>query len=335
MGSVSAQTSQFKAPITVYKNHCLYEPIVPRIKAIRVITVDSLVGAEEHYSDVARNAPGFDGEKWLKLERKIAGLALGNIESNIHQLVLEPTIKRVHFTELSEELLNEFQAEAIILSGTLRDFDFYEEKLFTQFNNFIRNTSVPVLGICGGHQMIGQAFGATIVTLDDKLPSENRSGRHVEYQYRFVTITDCADPIFQGLSFHPEFDREGKHSNVIRVWQNHSMKLDHLPEGFKHLARGYLAEQQMMVLRTEKQLLYSVQFHIEKSFQDFSMDNYWNHRIESRDGRLIFENFMIEAARFVGKKDADIFAEEDALRDRNTVKSGQIENSGGNNLSGW
>lgn len=334
MGSVSAQTSQFKAPITVYKNYCLYEPIVPRIKAIRVITVDSLVGAEDHYSDVARNAPGFDGEKWLKLERKIAGLALGNIESNIHQLVLEPTIKRVHFTELSEELLKEFQAEAIILSGTLRDFDFYEEKLFEKFNNFIRSTSVPVLGICGGHQMIGQAFGATIVTLDDKLPSENRSARHVEYQYRFVTITDCSDPIFQGLSFHPEFDRAGKHSNVIRVWQNHSMKLNRLPEGFKHLARGYLAEQQMMVRRTDKQLLYSVQFHIEKSFQDFSMDNYWNHRIESRDGRMIFENFMIEAARFVGKKEEEIFADQQSLRDRNVVQAGSSESSG-NNLSGW
>lgn len=304
----STHTLLEQTPLTVNKNYCIYEPIVPEIRALRVITVDSLVGREDHYSDVARSAPDFDATKWCKLERKIAGMALANIESNIERLVVNPTIKRVHFTELTHELMEEFQAEAIILSGTLRDFDFYDSKLFPPLNEFLRTTSVPILAICGGHQLVGQAFGVNIITLDDKLPSERRIDRLLEYQYRFVTITDEHDPIFARLLGHPGYERRHKNQKVMRVWQNHGLQLERLPDGFKHLARGYLAEQQMMVRRTENQLIYGVQFHIEKSFQDWNLDSYWNHRVESRDGRLIFENFMIEALRYLGKSEAEIFA---------------------------
>ena len=324
-----------RSPIIVNKSYCSYEAIVPRIKAVRVITVDSLVGEESHYSAIARSAPDFNGEKWLKLERRIAGLALGNIESNIQRLVVAPVIKRVHFSALTEELANEFGAEAIVLSGTLRDFDFYESSLFEHFKQFILNTKIPVLAICGGHQMVGQAFGSSIQTLDEKLPSERRADRIVEYQYRFVTITDDHDPIFEGISFHPEYDRDHRHSKVIRVWQNHSLQLANLPNGFKLLARGYLSEQQMMVRRTADQLIYSVQFHIEKSFQDFHLDNYWNHRVESRDGRMIFENFLIEALRFRGRADIDILANEEHGLIRQKFANENSDDADSGNLSGW
>ena len=316
MDSISTHTLQEQTPTTVHKNYCVYEPIVPEIRAIRVLTIDALVGSEDQYSEVARSAPDFDAAKWVKLERKIAGMALANIESNIERLVVNPTIKRVHFTELTHELAQEFNAEAIILSGTLRDFDFYEPHLFAALDEFLLTTSVPVLGICGGHQMVGQAFGAKVVTLDEKLPSERRTNRQIEYQYRFVTITDEHDPIFMRLLGHPGYEGQHKNSKVMRVWQNHGLRLDRLPTGFKHLARGYLAEQQMMVRRTAEQLIYGVQFHIEKSFQDWQLDNYWNHRVESRDGRLIFENFLIEALRFLGKSEAEVFADKAEVKAR-------------------
>ncbi len=59
----------------------------------------------------------------------------------------------------------------------------------------------------------------------------------------------------------------------------------------------------MMVRKTSDQLIYGVQFHIEKSFQDWAADKYWDHRNESRDGRLIFDNFLVEALRFLGRED--------------------------------
>lgn len=286
------------------KNFSIWEPIRPRIETMRVILVNSLIVEDVHFSDEARALPNFDAEKWLKNERKIASLALANIENNVLKLVSEPTIHTVHFSELSDNLVREFRPEAVVLSGTLNDFDFYNPALLARFGEFIRRTDVPVLAICGGHQMVGQAFGAHVITLDRREPRERRKNRMMEYQYRFVKITDDSDPIFAGLKEQPEYDRWHEHTKLLRVWQNHGLQLDRLPEGFKHLARGYLCEIQMMVRHTPQQLIYGVQFHIEKSFQDWQLDNYWEHRIESRDGRLIFENFLVEARRFNAERRA-------------------------------
>ncbi len=228
---------------------------------------------------------------------------MANIEGNVHRLVERPVVRVVHFGELSDALVDEFDPDAIVLSGTLRDFDFYNPALIEGFNIFIRTNEVPVLAICGGHQLVGQAFGATVVTLDKLLPRERRTNRLIEYQYRFVKITDPHDPIFAGIDDRPDnrWQKYTHRRHLLRIWQNHGLQLDRLPEGFKKLARGYLAEIQMMVRRTEHQLIYGVQFHLEKSFQDWQMDRYWEHRNESRDGRVIFDNFLIEALRFRGK----------------------------------
>jgi hypothetical protein len=49
----------------------------------------------------------------------------------------------------------------------------------------------------------------------------------------------------------------------------------------------------MMVKRSGGQLIYCVQFHLEKSFEDWSKNpTRWEHPNESRDGRILFENFL-------------------------------------------
>lgn len=280
--------------------YCEYEPIVPRVDEMRVIIVNNLIQEPEHLSEVARQAPDFDEEKWLKIERHIAGLALLNIETNVRKLVRNPWIRTVHFSELSDDLINELDPDALVLSGTLRDFDFYHPEMLAGFNEFIRQTRVPVLAICGGHQMVGQAFGANIVTLDGQLPHQRRKDRIIEYQYRFVKITDPEDPIFAGVDdrTEPRWQKYTHRRHLLRVWQNHGLQVDRLPEGFRQLARGYLAEVQMFVRRTAQQLIYGVQFHLEKSFQDWNLDKYWEHHNESRDGRMLFGNFLVEALHF-------------------------------------
>ena len=160
-----------------------------------------------------------------------------------------------------------------------------------------------MLGICGGHQLIGQAFGANITTIDGQPAVSKRTGRLIEYQYRFVKITDVHDPIFAGIEDRPlpRWQKYTERRHLLRVWQNHGLEVDRLPAGFNQLARGYLSEHQMFVRRTTDQLIYSVQFHLEKSFQDWQTDKYWEHRNESRDGRLLFDNFLVEALKFRGK----------------------------------
>ena len=82
-------------------------------------------------------------------------------------------------------------------------------------------------------------------------------------------------------------------SPCCSVWQNHGLQLDRVPEGFDQLATSYLCRNQMMVKRTEDQLIYTVQFHLEKSFEDWHRSRTrWEHQNESRDGRILFENFL-------------------------------------------
>jgi GMP synthase (glutamine-hydrolysing) len=285
--------------------YCVYEPILPRIRTMRVLLVDNLVADEQQYSEAARRETDFHPGRWVRFERMVASLAMANIETNIRMLVHQPMIRTLHLADLTEEAVATFDADAIVLSGTLRDFDLYHPELLAQFQSFIHRVTVPVMGICGGHQMIGRAFGAEILTLDGKPPPEKRSGRLLEYQYRFVKITDLDDPIFAGIENRPS-PRWQKYTNrrhLLRVWQNHGLHLDRLPTGFTQLARGYLTEVQMMVRRTSRQLIYGTQFHLEKSFQDWQADTYWDHRNESRDGRLLFDNFLVESLRFRGREE--------------------------------
>jgi GMP synthase-like glutamine amidotransferase len=277
-----------------------------RVASIRVAIVDNLLRSEDDFSDVARRLPGFDGPAWIKRERYIATLALANIENNVKNLVERPDVRIFHLSELTAENMAGFEPDAIVLSGTLRDFDLYDPAMVGRASAYLRETPVPVLGICGGHQLVGQAFGSEIVTLDRQVPAARRENRINEYQYRFVKIV-ADDPIFHRID--ERTDDSSPHvrgrQRVLRVWQNHGLMIDSVPEGFKLLAIGYLCPIQMMVKRTDDQLVYAVQFHIEKSFEDWGRPkSFWDHRIESRDGRIIFDNFLVEALAYRSKAPA-------------------------------
>jgi len=273
---------------------CRYESIEKTIETARVLVVDNLLRDENDLSEIGREELGKNVRSQLKIERHIASLALHNIVMNIARLVREPIAQTVHVSELPHAV-KDFRPHAIVLSGTLRDFDFYKPELLAGFGDFIRTTRTAVLGICGGHQLIGLSFGAHVQTLDQQEQETRRTNRMTEYQYRYVRIVEPEDPIFQGID-NPEsrvwqdYTREGC---ILRVWQNHGLQLDSVPEGFQLLARSYLCRNQMMVKRTDGQLIYSVQFHLEKSFEDWhSNPTRWEHPNESRDGRLLFENFL-------------------------------------------
>jgi GMP synthase (glutamine-hydrolysing) len=273
------------------QNYCRYEPIEKQIDKVRVLVVDSLLRDEDDLSDVARSDWGTSAALEIRRERKIAGMAIENIISNVERLVKEPRTQVTHLASVAIAA-EQFRPDAIVLSGTLRDFDYYNPAVIESFGEFIRTTKIPVLAICGGHQLVGLSFGGSVVTLDKLEQHEQRENRPLEYQYRFVRIIEPQDPIFDGINDPGVYDDHSK-ARVLRVWQNHGLQIEQVPEGFTLLATSYLCRNQMMVKRTDGQLIYTVQFHLEKSFEDWNKSRTrWEHQNESRDGRIIFENFL-------------------------------------------
>jgi GMP synthase (glutamine-hydrolysing) len=279
---------------------CRYQPIEKRVAEARVLIINDLLRDERDLSEYGRMMWwGEQAEKNLYRERQISAMAVENIEKNVLRLVRKPTTRIAHVSEIAEAA-REFQPDAVVLSGTLTDFDFYKRAILENFKRFIHATQIPVLAICGGHQLVGYSFGAPLATLDNFEPRAKQTNRLCEYQYRFVRIIKPDDPIFNGIN-----DRESgiwqdytKEARILRVWQNHGLQVVGVPEGFRLLATSYLCKNQMMVKRSEGQLIYCVQFHIEKSFEDWAKNpTRWEHPNESRDGRVIFENFLFEALK--------------------------------------
>lgn len=273
---------------------CRYEPIEKKIKHARVLIVNTLLRYDSDVSDLAREEWADTLESKLKFEVKISSMACNNIAQNVIRLVQQPKTLTVHLSELTEAA-RDFRPDAIVMSGTFSDFDYYNPKHLAKFAEFIKTCKVPVLAICGSHQLVASAFGSHLMTLDDLELSEKRSNRLVEYQYRFVKIVDKNDPIFDGIEDQSSgvWQDYTKDDDILRVWQNHGVQVDGVPKGFKLLATSYLCKNQMMVKRSDGQLIYCVQFHLEKSFEDWSKNpTRWEHPNESRDGRILFENFL-------------------------------------------
>ncbi len=293
--AVAKVTEPEKLPFPYNKStFCRYEPIEKKIGHAKVLIVNDLLRYDSDLSDLARKDWNGTSEAKLEFERKVAGTACNNIAKSVIRLVQNPKTMTVHLSELADAA-DKFCPDAIVMSGTFADFDYYNPDHIAAFKTFIHETRIPVLAICGAHQLVGMAFGSALKTLDDLDLAKKRSDRMVEYQYRFVKIVDKSDPIFEGNDDQKSgiWQEYTKEDDILRVWQNHGVQVEGVPSGFKLLASSYLCKNQMMVKRTSGQLIYCVQFHLEKSFEDWSKNpTRWEHPNESRDGRILFENFL-------------------------------------------
>ena len=281
------------------QNFCRYEPIEKRVSHAKVLIVNDLLRYETDVSETAKSELNGELKALLRFENRVSGMACDNIAGNVKRLVKHPKTLTVHLSEIGEAA-ERFQPDAIVMSGTFSDFDYYNPQHLAKFRNFITKTKIPVLAICGAHQLVGMSFGAKLTTLDHLSPSEKRKDRILEYQYRFIKLTDTSDPIFKGIAGNDDETAEARvwqdytlQDDILRVWQNHGLQVEGVPHGFELLGTSYLCKNQMMVKNADGQMIYSVQFHLEKSFEDWSKNpTRWEHVNESRDGRILFENFL-------------------------------------------
>jgi len=174
----------------------------------------------------------------------------------------------VHESQLRGTELEQPQIKALLISGrsttdTLPD----DEKFYP----FLRTTKIPMIGFCGGCQLIGKAFGIDVVPMRKLAPGEAdplatyHPGMFKEFGYMAVRI-GSRDPLFAGLPDTPVFK------------EAHAFQLAEVPPGFDLLASS--AECRVQALKDRRRMVYGVQFHPE-GFDD-----------EHPDGRALLANFF-------------------------------------------
>jgi anthranilate synthase component 2 len=105
---------------------------------------------------------------------------------------------------------------------------------------------VPMLGICLGHQALGEFFGATL--------AKGIKPMHG----KLSEITCAADPLFEGIP------------QMMPVVRYHSLVLRHSPDCIIPLA--YTAQGELMAFRHSSLPLYALQFHPEAALTTYGLD---------------------------------------------------------------
>lgn len=130
--------------------------------------------------------------------------------------------------------------DAVIMSGS--EALYSKPEVRSKFLRTIRATreiKLPLLGICGGHQLIGMAYGEQVVAI----------GKSVK-GYRDVEIV-VNDPLFEDLS------------KATSLMQSHQEMVERVPKDFELLARS--VDTPIEAFRGPNRVLYGVQFHPERN----------------------------------------------------------------------
>jgi GMP synthase-like glutamine amidotransferase len=170
-------------------------------------------------------------------------------------------------------------ADAFVLSGSdrsLRDalpWMLEEEALVRD----IVGAGIPLLGICFGHQLIGEAFGAGIVT------REKRIGL-------FEVAVVGNDPAFDGLG------------RTVTVPEQHGDQLSSVPGGFDLLATSDYCP--IQAVRHATVAAYGMQFHPCYAESVFQADEAWAALTDLRgrfrhDGARVLSNIAGAFAKMV------------------------------------
>lgn len=129
------------------------------------------------------------------------------------------------------------KVSGIIFSGSPVLLSEVDLQPYYQKYNFITGISVPVLGICFGHQLLGILHGANVFM-----------GKAIRTSVNIEVIKN--DSLFKGLD------------KVMVMAEDHTEGIT-LPDGFIHLAKS--ADYEIEAMKHAQKTIYGVQFHPEIS----------------------------------------------------------------------
>jgi len=186
--------------------------------------------------------------------------------------IAEEWIEVEHYTKITEDYLERLAPKSVILSGNSTPWECYEKDELERIMSCIRKWKGPLLGICGGHQLLAMAYGGTVGVIRRALPGEPTDkpngfyyGYYLEMGMRKVQVVK-EDALFNGLP------------KILLVDEGHFCEVKKLPEEFIIIASNEASRVQAM--RHRRYPIYGVQFHPHK----------FSHQYPH--GRKILKNFF-------------------------------------------
>lgn len=196
----------------------------------------------------------------------------------------------VHFRAFTRETLFARRPDFLVLSPQATPWHMYRNGAADTLRGFkallkdlIMTTETPVIGICGGHQLLAMTFGGEVGFIDtylQKLLPERypREG----FAERGITVLDilAPDPIFKGLL--APTDR-------FLAMESHYEEVKTVPPPFVNLASSDMSEVQL--IRVPGKIVYGLAFHPERGWNLPDGPGYAQH-----GGKQILANFMTMVA---------------------------------------
>jgi GMP synthase (glutamine-hydrolysing) len=194
-------------------------------------------------------------ESWLQdPENRTAHLAhCMDVKLKVEEMTGRPCLVQ-RYRDVSHRRLRELGITALLISGNATGWSHYDRSEMAELYALIRAAEWPILGFCGGHQLIAMAHGSEVAPMRHLRPGEpditTLSAPGYLKEWGFVPVNVVAtDPIVDGLGPSPVF------------LQVHHCEVKVLPAGFKLLASSQDCRIQMM--RQIDQPVYGTQFHLE------------------------------------------------------------------------
>lgn len=188
----------------------------------------------------------------------------------------------VPYYHVTLELMASLNPQAVLMSGFARSFEDYAVSTFLGVTDWVRETNLPTLALCGSHQLLGFLFNqdlrateqlcdAPMRRLKPGEPVQNPDYHPDFFMERGFYPLECthaglADPLLDGLGQPPY------------LYESHYCEIKTLPPGFELLAST--PECRIQAMRHRERPLYGVQFHPEDYTERFP------------DGKRVLENFF-------------------------------------------
>jgi len=158
------------------------------------------------------------------------------------------------FGDVTCQGLRRLGITAIVIGGNATDWIEYPGDAWVDMHQIIRAAEWPILGICGGHQLIAMAHGAPLGPMRPLWPGEpditSLSGPGYLKEWGFTSVSLVkADPVFDGLHRPPVF------------LEMHYWEVKQVSSGFEILASS--DQCQIQVMKRSDKPVYGTQFHPE------------------------------------------------------------------------